>query len=169
ARHRGVPRRCAAGDLLTRRGRKTELRRVEPARAHLASADLPGARRGGRADLVEAVLAVDDERVVGAELREHARDLVAERGRRHAEERARRATSADTVGMLRRFERSPPVPTISIAPSAATFTATSRSAAAKPAISSTVSPRICSAARNAPSCAAVASPAITDAIVPRAS
>src|SRR5438093_1106668 len=79
ARHRGVPRRCTAGDLLTRRRRKTELRRAEPARAHLASADLPGARRGGRADLVEAVLAMDDKRVVGAELREHARDLVAER------------------------------------------------------------------------------------------
>src|SRR2546428_590636 len=75
-----------------------------------------------------------------------------------------------TVEMLKLFERSPPVPTISIAsPPTMTRTAASRSAVAKPAISSTLSPRTCSAARSAPSCAGVASPAITEAIAERAS
>src|SRR6266850_4993552 len=79
-------------------------------------------------------------------------------------------TMAARVEMLMLFERSPPVPTTSIAPSAtATRTACARIADANPAISSDVSPRIWSAASSAPSCAGVASPAITDVIVASAS
>src|SRR6266550_3307847 len=79
-------------------------------------------------------------------------------------------TSELTVEMLKLFERSPPVPTMSIAsPVTVTLTATSRSAVANPAISSTLSPRVCNAARSAPSCAGVASPAITEAMAERAS
>src|ERR1700716_1936404 len=79
-------------------------------------------------------------------------------------------TSELTVEMLKLLERSPPVPTMSIASAGTvTRTATSRSADAQPAISSTVSPRIWSAASSAPSCAGVASPAITDAMAERAS
>src|SRR5712691_7652200 len=79
-------------------------------------------------------------------------------------------TRDETVEMLKLFERSPPVPTMSIASSlTVTRTATSRSALAHPAISSTVSPRIASAASSAPSCAGVVSPTITEAIADRAS
>src|SRR5207302_3040263 len=79
-------------------------------------------------------------------------------------------TSELTVEMLKLLERSPPVPTMSIASAGTvTRTATSRSADAQPAISSTVSPRMCSTASSAPSCAGVASPAITDAMAERAS
>src|SRR5438105_11869806 len=79
-------------------------------------------------------------------------------------------TIADTVEILKLLERSPPVPTISIASAlTVTRTTTSRSAAAHPAISSTVSPRMCSAASSAPSCAGVASPAMTDVIAACAS
>src|SRR6266550_2131506 len=79
-------------------------------------------------------------------------------------------TIALTVEMLKLFERSPPVPTMSIASTGTvTRTATSRSADAHPAISSTVSPRMYRAASSAPSCAGVASPAITEAIAERAS
>src|SRR5207237_10710213 len=79
-------------------------------------------------------------------------------------------TIALTVEMLKLLERSPPVPTTSIASGGTvTRTATSRSADAQPAIASTVSPRMCSAASSAPSCAGVASPAITDAMAERAS
>src|SRR5438552_6608718 len=79
-------------------------------------------------------------------------------------------TSAVIVEMLMLLERSPPVPTTSIAPSSTTTrSAFARSALANPAISSGVSPRTCSAARSAPSCAGVASPAITDPIVASAS
>src|SRR5207248_4239027 len=79
-------------------------------------------------------------------------------------------TIALTVEMLKLLERSPPVPTMSIASDATvTRTATSRSAEAQPAISSIVSPRMCRAASSAPSCAGVASPAMTEDIAPRAS
>src|SRR5437867_9153064 len=79
-------------------------------------------------------------------------------------------TSELTVEILKLFERSPPVPTMSIAPPVTeTRTTASRSADAQPAISSTVSPRMWSAARSAPSCAGVASPAITDDMAERAS
>src|SRR5438105_12552134 len=79
-------------------------------------------------------------------------------------------TMALTVEMLRLLDRPPPVPTMSIASAGTvTRTATSRSADAQPAISSTVSPRMCSTASSAPSCAGVASPAITDAMAERAS
>src|SRR6185503_12075026 len=68
------------------------------------------------------------------------------------------------------FERSPPVPTTSIAPSSTTTcSAFARRALANPAISSGVSPRMLSAARSAPSCAGVASPAITVPIADSAS
>src|SRR5206468_7656562 len=79
-------------------------------------------------------------------------------------------TSAVMVEMLMLFERSPPVPTTSIAPSSTTTRrAFARIALANPAISSAVSPRTCSAARSAPSCAAVASPAMTEPIAASAS
>ena len=72
------------------------------------------------------------------------------------------ATIAATVEMLKVPERSPPVPHVSIAPAGSvTRTAALRSAPANPAISSTVSPRIASAASRAASCAGVASPAMT--------
>src|SRR5712691_5509951 len=75
-------------------------------------------------------------------------------------------TRAVIVEILMLFERSPPVPTTSIASSSTTTrSAFARSALANPAISSAVSPRTCSAARSAPSCAPVASPAITEPIV----
>ena len=65
---------------------------------------------------------------------------------------------------------SPPVPTTSIAPSGAVTRRTrSRIAAAKPASSSIVSPRIRSATRSAASWAGVASPSITAPIAARAS
>src|SRR5687767_8388167 len=80
------------------------------------------------------------------------------------------ATMALTVEMLKEFERSPPVPQVSIASGGAwTFTAASRSADANPAISSTVSPRRCMTARSPPSCAGVASPFMTKVIAARAS
>src|SRR6266542_537624 len=80
------------------------------------------------------------------------------------------AAMADTVEMLKLFDRSPPVPHVSIAPSVTrTWTAAARRPAAKPAISSTVSPRTARAARSAPSWAAVASPAITEAMALSAS
>src|SRR5688572_14796659 len=80
------------------------------------------------------------------------------------------ATMALTVEMLKEFERSPPVPQVSIASGGAwTFTAASRSADANPAISSTVSPRRCMTARSPPSCAGVASPFMTNVIAARAS
>src|SRR6185503_4925124 len=79
-------------------------------------------------------------------------------------------TSAVIVEMLMLFERSPPVPTTSIAPSSTTTcSAFARRALANPAISSGVSPRMLSAARSAPSCAGVASPAITVPIADSAS
>src|SRR6185503_251249 len=79
-------------------------------------------------------------------------------------------TSAVMVEMLMLFERSPPVPTTSIAPSSTTTcSAFARRALANPAISSGVSPRMLSAARSAPSCAGVASPAITMPIADSAS
>src|SRR5258706_9540316 len=79
-------------------------------------------------------------------------------------------TTAASVEMLMLLERSPPVPTTSIAPSATdTRTACARIAVANPAISSAVSPRMCSAARSAASCAGVASPAMTELIVDSAS
>src|SRR5687767_2995014 len=80
------------------------------------------------------------------------------------------ATMALTVEMLKEFERSPPVPQVSIASGGAwTLTAASRSADANPAISSTVSPRRCMTARSPPSCAGVASPFMTKVIAARAS
>src|SRR5438874_9825639 len=79
-------------------------------------------------------------------------------------------TIALTVEMLKLLERSPPVPTMSIASDATvTRTATSRSAEAQPAIASMFSPRMSRAATRPPSCAGVASPAITDAMAERAS
>ena len=80
------------------------------------------------------------------------------------------ATIAATVEMLNVPERSPPVPQVSIAPAGiSTRIDAARIAAAKPAISSTVSPRTASAASSAPSCAGVASPCITEVIAPSAS
>src|SRR6266545_5973985 len=79
-------------------------------------------------------------------------------------------TTAVIVEILMLFDRSPPVPTTSIAPSStATRTALARSTLANPAISSGVSPRMCRAASSAPSCAAVASPAMTEPITDSAS
>src|SRR3954470_19073832 len=80
------------------------------------------------------------------------------------------ATIDESVEMLMLFERSPPVPTMSIAPSAtATRTACARIADANPAISVGVSPRMRRAATSAASCAGVASPDMTDVIVDSAS
>src|SRR6266540_2280098 len=79
-------------------------------------------------------------------------------------------TSAVIVEMLMLFERSPPVPTTSIAPSSTTTrSAFARRALANPAISSGVSPRMLRAASSAPSCAGVASPAMTEPIADSAS
>src|SRR6266508_3465928 len=79
-------------------------------------------------------------------------------------------TSAASVEMLMLFERSPPVPTTSIAPSSTcTRTAFARRADANPATSSGVSPRMLRAASSAPSCAGVASPAMTEPIADSAS
>ena len=80
------------------------------------------------------------------------------------------ATSAAVVEMLNVPLPSPPVPTTSIAPSGASTRVTrSRIADAKPASSSTVSPRIRRPINSAASWAGVASPSITAPIAPRAS
>ena len=80
------------------------------------------------------------------------------------------ATSAAVVEMLNVPLPSPPVPTTSIAPSGASTRVTrSRIADAKPASSSTVSPRIRRPINRAASWAGVASPSITAPIAPRAS
>ena len=80
------------------------------------------------------------------------------------------ATSAAVVEMLNVPLPSPPVPTTSIAPSgASTRTTRSRIADAKPASSSTVSPRIRRPMSRAASWAGVASPSMTAPIAPRAS
>ena len=79
-------------------------------------------------------------------------------------------TSAAVVEMLNVPEPSPPVPTTSIAPSGASTCVTrSRIALAKPASSSTVSPRIRRPMSSAASCDGVASPSITSPIASRAS
>ena len=79
-------------------------------------------------------------------------------------------TSAAVVEMLNVPEPSPPVPTMSIVPSgASTRTTRSRIADAKPASSSTVSPRIRRPMSRAASCDGVASPSITAPIARRAS
>src|SRR6185503_5809595 len=80
------------------------------------------------------------------------------------------ATIAESVEMLMLFERSPPVPTTSMAPSVtATRTACRRITDAKPAISAGVSPRIRSAVTSAASCAGVASPDMIEVIADSAS
>ena len=79
-------------------------------------------------------------------------------------------TSAAVVEMLKVPDPSPPVPTMSIVPSgASTRTTRSRIAEAKPANSSTVSPRIRSPMSRAASWDGVASPSITSPIARRAS
>jgi len=78
--------------------------------------------------------------------------------------------SAAVVEMLNVPEPSPPVPTTSIVPSgASTRTTRSRIADAKPASSSTVSPRIRSPISSAASCEGVASPSMTAPMAARAS
>ena len=78
--------------------------------------------------------------------------------------------SAAVVEMLKVPEPSPPVPTMSIVPAgASTRTTRSRIAVAKPASSSTVSPRIRRPISSAASCEGVASPSITAPIARRAS
>ena len=78
-------------------------------------------------------------------------------------------TSAEVVEMLNVPEPSPPVPTTSIVPSGASTRRTrSRIAIAKPASSSTVSPRIRRATSMAASSAGVASPSMTEPIASRA-
>src|SRR5256886_3171120 len=79
-------------------------------------------------------------------------------------------TIALTVEMLKLLERSPPVPTTSIASGGTvTRTASARSADAQPEIWAVVTPGMGRAGRRAPSCAGVASPAITDTMAERAS
>ncbi len=78
-------------------------------------------------------------------------------------------TSAAVVEMLKVPLRSPPVPHMSIAPAGASTRMTrSRIAAANPASSSTVSPRIRRATRSAASWDGVAAPSITAPIAARA-
>ena len=80
------------------------------------------------------------------------------------------ATMADPVEMLNVFEKSPPVPQVSMAPGgAATGTAAARMARAKPRISSSLSPFIRSAVSRAASRAGDTSPAMTAAMTPSAS
>ena len=79
-------------------------------------------------------------------------------------------TSAAAVEMLKVPLPSPPVPTTSIVPSGASTASTrSRIASAKPASSSTVSPRMRRPISSAASWAGVASPSITAPIASRAS
>ena len=74
-------------------------------------------------------------------------------------------TKAAAVEMLKVLLPSPPVPQVSTAPAGASTRSTrSRIAAAKPASSSTVSPRIRRATSIAASWAGDASPSITDPI-----
>src|SRR5207237_9856618 len=87
-RHRRVLRGVAADDLRAARGRGAQLEWLEPALTHDVATHLPRTRRAARADLVEAVLAVNDERVLDAELGEDAGDLLPERRRRDAEQHA---------------------------------------------------------------------------------
>src|SRR5438445_540127 len=70
------------------RGRGAQLEWLEPALAHDVATHLPRTRRAARADLVEAVLAMNDEGVLDAELGEDAGDLLPERRRRDAEQHA---------------------------------------------------------------------------------
>src|SRR5207253_8048990 len=73
ARHRRVLRGVAADDLRAARGRGAQLAWLAPALTPDVATHLPRTRRAARADLVEAVLAVNDARVPDAELGEIGR------------------------------------------------------------------------------------------------
>src|SRR5699024_9290560 len=62
AQHLGVVLRCAAEEALDVRGRQAEVARVHVELVHVTVGDLPDAAVPGGAQLVEAVLAAEDER-----------------------------------------------------------------------------------------------------------
>src|SRR5439155_24103278 len=91
ARGARVRRGIAAGDLGPLGTTKSQVLRRKVALADRTVRDLPGPCVGGGADLVETVASVNDERALGPELDQGARDRLTERGARNAEEVAAHA------------------------------------------------------------------------------
>src|SRR2546426_605078 len=86
ARHLRISRRVAANDLGPPDGLNAKVLRLDPALADRPVTHFPRSCWKRRADLVEAIFAVDHERVIGAKLDQHARDLLTERGRGNPEQ-----------------------------------------------------------------------------------